>query len=680
MGRGAQPDLLSAAGVVPRQEGLAQLGEADCPLPRQFILAEAQAERLVLSLPLQADEVLYGLGLNFKALEVQQSVRHLRVDHFGGHDNGRTHAPVPFYVSSRGYGVFVNVGRYLSVYAGGVHRREAHPPVVDRASSKDWKAVQPGRVVEVAVPGDGAELLLFAGPTPLQAVRRFNLFCGGGCLPPRWGLGFWHRVPLTFSAAQTEYLAAEFAQRAYPLDVIGLEPGWHTTCYPSTFEWQRERFPDPDAFIARLRERGVHVNLWEHPYVAPDCALAQELSGAVGSHTGSWGGLVPDLSLPAVRETVIRQHEREHLCRGISGYKLDECDGFDPWLWPDHAQFPSGLSGEELRQVYGVLFQRLTTEMYRRHNLRTYGLVRASNAGAVSFPYVLYSDCYSHRDFITALCSSSFCGVLWTPEARAARTAEEWVRRIQTTCLSPLAMINAWADGTMPWSFPEVADAVREAILLRQRLLPYLYSAFAQYQADGTPPFRAMALEEGWAPPGSAATGACLDSEKNPYAMPDLVAARDQYMMGPSLLVAPLFEGETERRVLLPPGAWYDFRSGALVGSGPGQVTVPADLATIPILVRDGGIVPLMPPRRHSPTPGERVNLEIRHYGHAAGTYELYDDDGLTLDCERGEWCRQRLAATRFADGSMSGRVEAVSGQAPFTYAALTWRFMSEPG
>ena len=158
------------------------------------------------------------------------------------------------------------------------------------------------------------------------------------------------------------------------------------------------------------------------------------------------------------------------------------------------------------------------------------------------------------------------------------------------------------------------------------------------------------------------------------------MAARDQYMVGPSLLVAPLFEGETERRVLLPPGDWYDFGSGAFAGHGPGQITVPADLATLPILVRDGGIVPLLPPRRQSPAPGERVELEIRHYGHAVGTYELYDDDGLTLDCERGEWCRLHLAARRSADGGLSGRVESVTGKAPFTYAALTWRFMSEPG
>jgi alpha-D-xyloside xylohydrolase len=386
---------------------------------------------------------------------------------------------------------------------------------------------------------------------------------------------------------------------------------------------------------------------------------------------------VPDLSLPEVREIILRQHEREHLRRGVGGYKLDECDGFDQWLWPDHARFPSGLSGEELRQVCGVLFQRLTAELYRRHDLRTYGLVRASNAGAVSFPYVIYSDAYSHREFITALCSSSLCGVLWTPEARGARSAEEWVRRMQTTCLSPLAMINAWADGTMPWSFPEVTEAVRAAMLLRQRLLPYLYSAFAQYQADGTPPFRAMVLEEGIALPAGAPAGR-LDSTANPYALKELGSSQDQYMMGPTLLVAPLFEGQRERRVLLPPGRWFDFHTGREAGAGPGEITVAADLATIPILVRNGGIVPLMPPLLHAPDPGQQVDLEVRHYGEAPGCYELYDDDGLTLACERGEYCRIRLEVTRDAAGRLTGRATIPNGQRTFTYAAFVWRFMGD--
>jgi len=125
-------------------------------------------------------------------------------------------------------------------------------------------------------------------------------------------------------------------------------------------------------------------------------------------------------------------------------------------------------------------------------------LIRAANAGSVSYPYVIYNDYYNHKDFITALVNSGFSGLLWTPEVRASRSGEEWLRRMQTTCFSPLAMINAWADGTKPWSSPEVYKQCQEVAFLRMQLLPYLYSTFADYYFNGTPPFRAMNLEEGF--------------------------------------------------------------------------------------------------------------------------------------------------------------------------------------
>lgn len=141
---------------------------------------------------------------------------------------------------------------------------------------------------------------------------------------------------------------------------------------------------------------------------------------------------------------------------------------------------------------------KITADWFKELNQRTYGLTRASNAGASSLPYVIYNDYYSHRDFITALINSSFIGVLWTPEVRTSETAEEWVRRMQSVCFSPMAMINAWADGTKPWSYPTVEKEVRAVANLRMQLLPYLYTAFAQYHFEGKPPFRAMNLVEGF--------------------------------------------------------------------------------------------------------------------------------------------------------------------------------------
>ena len=115
-------------------------------------------------------------------------------------------------------------------------------------------------------------------------------------------------------------------------------------------------------------------------------------------------------------------------------------------------------------------------------------------------PYVIYNDYYSHQDFITALINSGFSGVLWTPEVRGSKTGEEWLRRFQSVVFSPMAMINAWASGTKPWSFPEVADQVKEYSLLRMQMMPYWYTEFARYHFDGIPPFRDMNLEPGFNP------------------------------------------------------------------------------------------------------------------------------------------------------------------------------------
>ncbi|WP_315814693.1 hypothetical protein [Paraflavitalea speifideaquila] len=139
----------------------------------------------------------------------------LHVDHFGGKDNGRNHAPTPFYVSSLGYGVFINAARYIDVYAGsGVRTDSKTPPVAkDRNTDKTWASRPYSDAVEILVPAGGVEVYVFAGPTPLDAVRRFNLFNGGGCLPPRWGLGFTQRVQRLYNAADVEKEANDFEQK-----------------------------------------------------------------------------------------------------------------------------------------------------------------------------------------------------------------------------------------------------------------------------------------------------------------------------------------------------------------------------------------------------------------------------------------------------------------------------------
>ena len=675
-----QPEIVNftgTSGVNPKLEAINAMNNVDFPLPENEIKATVFDGKTYLQFPLEVGEKIFGLGLNFKTVEQRGRILRLHVDHYGGEDNGRTHAPVPFYVSSKGYGVFINSARYIDVWTGTAVSKESKIPMNprDRNTDKKWTSKPYSDNVSVLVPAEGVEIMVFGGPTTLDAVSRFNLYNGGGCLPPKWGLGFWHRTPTLYTDAQVLNEVSEFKKHQFPLSVIGLEPGWQSKSYPCTYEWDAGRFPDPAKFIAQLKDHGIQTNLWINPYISPESELIKKLKPYTASHA-VWSGFVPDYGLPEVNAIVGEHMKKYQLGVGVSGFKMDENDGYDSWLWPDVTLFPSKIPAEQMRQLYGLMMQKMTTQLYREQNRRTYGLVRASNAGGVSFPYVIYNDYYSHRDFITALINSSFIGVLWTPEVRSSKTPEEWLRRMQTVCFSPLAMLNAWSDGTKPWSFPEVEKQVTEVANLRMQLIPYLYTCFAEYAFYGRPPMRAMNLVEGFTSSDEKLEGK-LSSTENPYAEATKKEMKDQFMVGDNLLIAPVFAGETERKVILPKGKWYDFYTGKLAGEAE-VISASPGLDRIPVYVRDGGIIPMKESTQITPASGKKDNLIIRFYGTKESTYMLYDDDGETFDYETGafSWREIRIAAGK--DGQLKGTLSKATKSKPDNIGTITFQFMSK--
>jgi alpha-D-xyloside xylohydrolase len=669
-------DLFKAADIKPAMNALSKLGPAPFPLPINKITAQTGNGTTYLSFPLEKEEKIFGFGLNFKTVYQRGRILQLHVDHYGGTDNGRTHAPVPFYVSDMGYGVFINSSRYLTVYAGTGVRKDSPdaPEERDRNTDNNWTSQPYSDAVEILVPSGGVEIYIFAGPTMLDAVRRFNLYCGGGCLPPRWGLGFTQRVPRLYTSEQVINEAKLFEEQGFPLDFIGLEPGWQSRSYPCTLQWDSFRFPDPPAFVSTMKNMGIRLNLWTNPYISSKASIYKKILPYTGSHT-VWGGVVPDLTIQQAGNILIDQISESQVSIGISGYKIDECDGYDRWLWPDVAVFPSGNSAEQIRQTYGLLLQKLTTDLFHRNNTRTYGLIRASNGGGASFPYVIYNDYYSHEDFITALVNSGYSGVLWTPEVRSSKTGEEWLRRFQTVCFSPMAMINAWSSGTRPWSFPKVENEVKEYALLRMQLIPYLYSEFAKYHFEGTPPFRGMNLEPGFNIKERQET-INSDLTKDPYGEAIIKEIKDQYMTGEYLLVAPLFTGQTTREVVLPGGKWYDFYTGKYAGEGE-IIKVTPGLGKIPVFVKDGAIIPMMKPVLHAPSAGEKFDLEIRYYGSAPGFYRLYDDDGETFDYEKGLYSWRDIQVMPDKKGKLKGTISKAEKGKPDNIGEVKWRFMT---
>ncbi|MEI8282594.1 MAG: glycoside hydrolase family 31 protein, partial [Armatimonadota bacterium] len=580
------PTLTEASGATPLKGQIEKLSRAELPFKLNEVKLTKSRDYCVVSVPLKPGEKIFGLGMQMSGINRRGGVYHLQVDHFAeGHD--RLHAPTPMYISSLGYAVFLNTSRPTNFYVGVGNRRTDPkiPAFKDRNTDRNWDAQPDSGQVEASVQAPGLEITILAGPTAMQALQRYNLFCGGGAMPPRWAVGFWHRTPSLATASQVSQEVDEFAKRGFPLDVIGLEPGWQSRSYPGSMEWSPERFPNPKQFVSSMAEKGIHVNLWENPYVAPGSSLFKKLESRFGSHT-VWLGAVPDVFDSKASKTIRDFHTDKHLNIGVSGYKIDEVDGFDFWLWPDHATFPSGLDGLQMRQIYGVLWQKLIDKMYREKDQRTFGLVRGSNGAASKLPFAIYSDTYDHHQYITALLNSSLAGVTWCAEIRSADSNEEWVRRMQSACLSPIAQLNAWDSGKKPWSYPAVSEEIREAMLLRESLVPYLYTAFAQYRLNGVPPVRPMCLIDGG-------------------------VESDQYMLGDNLLFAPMFVGANTRTVRLPAGKWYDYSSGKFAGSSQ-TITIAPSLSEIPLYVRGGAAIPTIPGALRS---GSTKPCLLRCYG-----------------------------------------------------------------
>jgi alpha-D-xyloside xylohydrolase len=443
--------------------------------------------------------------------------------------------------------------------------------------------------------------------------------------PPEWGLGFWYRASANAKDSDLVAFAQEFRDRKIPCEVLGLEPGWQTHAYSCTYVWNKERFPDPTGFLKQLKSRDYRVNLWEHGFIHPSSPLFTPMLNLSGDK-GVWGGLVPDFHDPKARQIFGDFHGTTLLDSGIDGFKLDECDNSDytgGWSFSEVSQFPSGPDGEQMHSLFGLGYQRTLWKQFEQRNRPTYGLVRSSGALASPYPFVLYSDLYDHRQFVRALVNSSFSGLLWCPEVRDAKSEEDLIRRLQTVVFSPLAMINGWYIPNPPWkqldrkknnandlspNWEKLEGRCREIIGWRMQLVPYLRAAFARYATDGTPPFRALALD--W--PNH----------------PEVAKTEDAWMVGDRMLVAPLFAGEPGRRLTLPPGHWRNFWTGEVVSSD--IIDIPAATKDIPVFVMDGSVLPLASITNSTADPESR-NLEVRVFGDGRLPFSLLTPEGDSL-------------------------------------------------
>ena len=594
---------------------------------------------ITVTLPMETREDIYGFGLQLQGFNQAGRRRYIKVNSDPVANTGESHAPVPFYISSAGYGLFVNTFRYTTFLcgtnsekgqsAGMTSENEPHEEFSEAAIYALKRAKEERKVIIDIPAAEGVELYLFEGNIP-EVVQRYNLFSGGGCVPPMWGLGMWYRIYGGSDEKTLEKLAEQFRDEKIPMDVLGLEPGWHSHSYSCTYKWSY-LFPHPDEMIEKMSEQGYRLNLWEHLYVYPKAPFYKELMPYSGDYE-VWNGLIPDFATKEASKLFENYHRDTFVKKGIAGFKLDECDNSDynpsNWAFPDSTEFPSGMDGEQMHLAIGTLYQNLIYRIYRQENRRTYSQVRSSGALAAPLPFVLYSDLYDHKQFIRGVVNSGFSGLLWCPEVRDCANGDDLLRRLQTVVFSAHALINSWRIPSPPWKQTDIeknlagetmdtatyyTEECRKLFALRMSLLPYLYSAFVEYSHTGKPPIRALVLD-----------------------YPEDMEARmvdDEYLFGDSMLVCPLtYEDGTSRKVYLPQGRWYNFFTGEEAEGGQ-MFEIHAAYDEIPVFVKDGAMIPVANPVLHIDK-DTVFEMTVKIFGEADGRFVLYEDDFDTFAYE----------------------------------------------
>ena len=615
---------------------LNRLQDNALPFPAESILFKEKAGGCLLEIPLDPKEDIYGMGLMLKSFRQTGLKKQLRANSDPTADTGDSHAPVPFYLSTAGYGILVDTARYATFYMGNCKVRGSKQDLEGFESAGTpwghwWTKSGSGNLFVDIPAAKGVDIYIFCGNDIKDALARYNLFSGGGVLPPMWGLGVMYRAYMHGDKERILTLAENLREEKMPCDIFGFEPGWQTRFYSCTYQWDDGRFPDHEQMLDKLNSMGYKVNLWEHAYVNPDSPIFEDMKPHAGDHY-VWDGLVPDFSTEGARK-VFGEYHAKLAAEGISGFKLDECDSSDftaNWGFANFAQFPSGLDGEQMHMLFGALYQKTMVDIYEKQNIRTWGEVRNAGALAAPYPYVLYSDLYRHEDFVRGMASASCSGILWTPEVRQADSDDELLRRIAAAVVSPQMVLNCYQVKMPPWkqwdmwknlddellpNAQELTDRCRSLLEMRMQLIPWLYAAYYRYYRDGVPPIRPLVL----------------DYPQDETARP----IYDEYLLGDGLLAAPvILEHGSLRRIWLPEGVWYDYWTGEKHTGGCWleRETEPGD---IPLFVREGTLLVLAEPEQYI-RPDTVFTLHFKAYGEADCSCTLIADDGITNDYRNG--------------------------------------------
>ncbi|MGO1284308.1 MAG: alpha-xylosidase [Brachybacterium sp.] len=514
-------------------------------------------------LSLQPGESVYGLGERFGAfVKNGQSVDIWNED--GGTTSEQAYKNVPLYLTSRGYGVFVED-------TGGVS--------FEVASEMTTR-------VQFSVEGQSLTYLVIDGPTPKDVLRRYTALAGRPPLVPEWSYGLWLSTSFTtdYDEATVMSFIDGMEERGIPLSVFHFDCFWMRGFTWTDFVWDPATFPDPEGLIRRLHDRGLKVCVWINPYIAQKSVLFDEglehgylVRTTDGNlwQTDLWqaGMALVDFTNPAA-VAWYRSKLEGLLDIGVDCFKTD----FGERIPVRDIAWHDGSDPEKMHNYYTHLFNRTVFDLLveRRGEGEAIVFARSATAGGQQFPAHWGGDndssLPSMGETLRGGLSLALSGFgYWSHDIGGFEGAPDptvFKRWLAFGLLSSHSRLHGSSSYRVPWAFDEESVAVaRRFTLLKQQLVPYLQQMAVQVNEQGIPMLRPMVLE--------------FPEDRTCHAIDT------QYMLGDSLLVAPVFEPDGEVEIYLPEGTWTSVFDGS-VETGGRWLRQQHDFMTLPLYVRDG--------------------------------------------------------------------------------------------
>jgi len=532
-----------------------------------YAVVDGDGAYMLERLNLSVGECVYGLGERFTSfVKNGQSVDIWNRD--GGAGSEQAYKNIPFYMTNRGYGVFVN-----------------HPGKVsfEVATEKVSR-------VQFSVPGEELEYFVIYGRSPKDILRKYTQLTGKPALPPAWSFGLWLTTSFTTSYDEKTVtdVIEEMAKRDLPLHVFHFDCFWMQEFHWCDFQWDNRVFPDPQGMLHRLKEKGLHICVWINPYIAGQSSLFEEgrrngylLGKPDGTvwRSDQWqpGMGIVDFTNPKACEWYASKLEAL-LDMGVDAFKTDFGERI-----PTDVIYHDGSDPSRMHNFYSYLYNKTVFDLLVRKRGKNEATLfaRSATAGGQRFPVHWGGDCFSTYESMAASLrgglSLGACGFgFWSHDIggfEGTPQSDIYKRWIAFGLLSSHSRLHGSSSYRVPWLFDEESvDVLRFFTKLKCRLMPYLYAKAVEASETGVPVMRPMYME-------FPDDRACDYLDR-------------QYMLGESLLVAPVFSKDGDVDYYLPEGVWTHLLTGE-ERKGGRWIQERYGFESLPLWVRPNTILPI---------------------------------------------------------------------------------------